>query len=74
MLVDLGIKESYEVLLKGKNPPIVGKKCLFEKVHNKFYQEMIVGGLSILNTVYNPSNDIERAGTCSWWERRLLAK
>ena len=37
-------------------------------------QEMIVGGLSILNTVYNPSNDIERAGTCSWWERRLLAK
>ena len=50
------------------------EKCLFEKVHNKSYQEMRVSGLSILNAVYNPSNDTERIGMCSWWERRLLAK
>ncbi|CAN0005788.1 unnamed protein product [Rangifer tarandus platyrhynchus] len=54
---DTSNKETYEVLLKRKIFP-QWEKCLFEKVHNKFYQEMIVHSLSILNAVYNPRNDI----------------
>lgn len=50
---NLGNRETHKALIKNKIL-LQWEKCLFENVHNTFYEETIVEVLRKLDTVYDP--------------------